>query len=162
VRVEGDGKGLTNKPHQRLVSDLAIFTPLLMARLSHRLRHGLYEDMEPLFANLVLAITLADDAFTEYRSFEEIEAILPPADGSLHRLRIKKKMHTTPVFQVMSPDGPTVRIVSANTLGKTPGGYGSSRRIYPEDINVHYMRREAPVKADSKSLGHQPRFPRCR
>jgi hypothetical protein len=68
VRIEGNGKGLTNKP-QRLVSDLAIFTPLLTARLGHRPRYGLYEDMEPPFANLVLpllAIALADDAFTEY------------------------------------------------------------------------------------------------
>ena len=53
----------------------------------------MYEDMEPLFANPVLplmAIALADDAFQDYGSFEEIEAIPSPADGSLHHLRIKK------------------------------------------------------------------------
>ena len=45
----------------------------------------MYKDMEPLFANPVLpllAIALADHAFQDYGSFEEIEAIPPPADGS--------------------------------------------------------------------------------
>jgi hypothetical protein len=67
VRVEGDGRDLTNKPHQRLVSDLVIFMPLLTARLGYRPWYRLYEDMELLPANLVLillAIAFADDAFT--------------------------------------------------------------------------------------------------
>jgi hypothetical protein len=49
----------------------------------------MYKDMEPLFANPVLpllAIALADHAFQDYRSFEEIEAIPPPPDGSLYYL----------------------------------------------------------------------------
>ena len=49
----------------------------------------MYEDMEPLFANSVLpllAIALADHAFHDYRTFEEIETIPLPADGSLYHL----------------------------------------------------------------------------
>ena len=67
----------------------------------------MYEDMEPLFANPVLplmAIALADHAFQDYRSFEEIEEIPPPADGSLHHLRIKKDMLRVPFFQIVSAD----------------------------------------------------------
>ena len=66
--------------------------------------------MEPLFANPVLplfAIALADRAFQDYATFEEIETILPPADGSLYHLMIKKDMLHIPFFQVVSVDGPT-------------------------------------------------------
>ena len=51
----------------------------------------MYEDMEPLFANPVLpilAIALADGVFKDYTTFEEVFAILPPADGALHYLEI--------------------------------------------------------------------------
>lgn len=49
----------------------------------------MYEDMEPLFANPVLpllTIALADEAFQDYATFDEIKAIPPPLDGSSHHL----------------------------------------------------------------------------
>jgi len=49
-------------------------------------------------------------------------------------------MQTTSVFQVRSPDGPTIRIVSANTLGKSLVDMGH-RAGYPEDTHVHYEER---------------------
>ena len=55
----------------------------------------MYEDIEPLFINLVLpllAIALADQAFQDYSTFKEIENIPPPENGSLHHLRIKDEM----------------------------------------------------------------------
>lgn len=73
----------------------------------------MYEDMEPLYANPVLpllAIALADGAFKDYESFQDIEAIPPPAQGSLYHLRIKDEMRRVPFFQIVSADGPTGKI----------------------------------------------------
>ncbi len=58
----------------------------------------MYEDMKPLFANPVLpllAIALANHAFQDYGTFEEIVAIPSPADEFLHHLRIKNDMLRT-------------------------------------------------------------------
>ena len=70
----------------------------------------MYEDMEPLFANpvlLLLAIALADCVFQDYMTFKEVEAIFPPADGSLHYLRIERNIFRVPFCQIISADGPT-------------------------------------------------------
>jgi len=114
----------------------------------------MYEDMEPLFANPVLpllAIALADHAFQDYASFEEIEAIPPPADGSLHHLRIKKDMLRVPFFQIVSADGPTGKIHGAGSFSNRTVDLGH-RAGYEENIGIHDIRREALVKADSKFL----------
>jgi len=53
IRVVRDAKGRTDTPHKRP-------------------KHGVYEDIEPLYANPVLpllAIALADDAFVDYQTF---------------------------------------------------------------------------------------------
>lgn len=79
----------------------------------------MYEEMEPLSANPVLplmAIALADNAFQDYGSFEEIEAIPPPADGFLHHLRIKKDMLRVPFFQIVSADELTEKIHGASSF----------------------------------------------
>ena len=47
----------------------------------------MYEDIVPLFACAMLpalAIALANDAFRDYRSLEEIFAIPPPIAGTVH------------------------------------------------------------------------------
>jgi hypothetical protein len=135
-----------------LASDLSTVTRLLKIRLDCRPKHALYEDMQPLFANPVLpllAIALADDIFMDYHSFEDIEAVPPPADGSLHHLRIKREMFNTPVFRRMSPDGPIGKIVTASTYSHRLVALGH-RAGYPENITVHGMRREILVKADGK------------
>lgn len=78
-----------------------------------------YEDMEPLFPNSVLpllAIALADHAFQDYQNLEEIEPIPPPADGSLHHLRIKKKhFFRVPFFQIVPANGSMGKIHEAGS-----------------------------------------------
>lgn len=112
----------------------------------------MYEDMEPLFANPVLpllATALADNVFQDYRTFEEIEAIPPPADGSLHHLRIKEDMLRVPFFQIVSADGPTGKIHGAVSFSSRTVDLGH-RAGYEENIGIHDIRREVLVKADGE------------
>ena len=112
----------------------------------------MYEDMEPLFANPVLpllAIALADHAFRDYQTFEDIEAIPPPADGSLHHLRIKKDLLRVPFFQIVTADGPTGKIHGAGSFSNRTVNLGH-RAGYEENIGIHDIRREVLVKADGK------------
>lgn len=63
----------------------------------------MYEDMEPLSANPVLplmAIALADDAFQDYGSFEEIEAIPPP--DQQHTFKQSEVLYTLSKFRLQS------------------------------------------------------------
>jgi hypothetical protein len=130
----------------------------LTVRLGYRLLHGLYEDMQLLFANPVLpllAIALANDVFKDYHTFEEIEAIPPPADGSLHYLRIKKEMFDVPFLQQKSRHGFSGKIIGACPFGTRLVALGH-RAGYPENIHVHDFRREVLVKADGKSFVRSP------
>ncbi|KAG9773168.1 hypothetical protein KCU88_g5872, partial [Aureobasidium melanogenum] len=143
VRATRDAKGFTNKPHKRP-------------------QHGMYEDMQPLYANPVLpllAIALADGAFQDYLTFEEIEAIPPPVDGSLHHLRIRKELHRVPFFRTMSPEGPTTKIQPAVSFSSGLAGLGH-RAGYEENIRVHDFRREVLVKADDNgySIAERMKF----
>ena len=116
--------------------------------------------MEPLFANPVLpllAVALADDAFQNYRTFEEIEAIPPPVDGSLHHLRIRKQMLHVPFFQTVAPDGPTGKIQKAGPFSTRTVSLGH-RAGYQENIGIHDIRAEVLVKADGKLLGNETIF----
>ncbi|KAL9106911.1 MAG: hypothetical protein Q9187_008504, partial [Circinaria calcarea] len=125
--------------------------PLLTVRSSLlRPKHGMYEDMEPLFANPVLpllAIALADEAFQDYGTFEEIEAIPPPGDGSLHYIRIKKEMLDIPFFQSITPNGPTGKIQKAVPFSNRTVALGH-RAGYQENIGIHDIRAEVLVRAD--------------
>ena len=106
--------------------------------------------MQPLFANPVLpllAIALADDAFQDYRTFEEIEAIPPPTDESLYHLRIREELYPMPFFQALSTRGPTGKIQTASSFTKSLAATGH-RAGYEENIRVHDFRREVLVKAD--------------
>ena len=110
--------------------------------------------MEPLFANPVLpllAIALADYAFRDYRTFEEIEAIPSSANGSLHYLRIKKEMLRVSIFQIISATGPIGKIHGASSFSNRIVDLGH-RAEYEENIGIHDIRREALVKADDKLL----------
>ena len=114
----------------------------------------MYEDMEPLFADPVLpllAIALADRAFQDYATFEEIEAIPPPADGSLHHLRIKRGMLRVPFFRIVSADGPTGKIQGAGSFSNLTVDLGH-RVGYEENIGIYDIRRDTLVKADGKFL----------
>lgn len=114
----------------------------------------MYEDMEPLFANPVLpllAIAFADEAFQDYSTFEEIEAIPPPADGSLHHLRIKRELSKVPFFQSVSTEGPTGKIQKACVFSNRTVDLGH-RAGYEENIGIHDMRAEVLVRADGKLI----------
>jgi hypothetical protein len=114
----------------------------------------MYEDMQPLYANPILpflAVAIADNAFQDYDTVEEIFAIPPPFDGTLHELRIKEKLLPMPFFQTMSPSGPTGKIQKAVAVAKRLVDLGH-RAGYPENIGFRATRREALVKADGKYL----------
>src|SRR5438552_3951063 len=107
--------------------------------------------MQPLFANPVLpllTIALADGAFQDYRTFEEIEAIPPPADRSLYHLRIREELHPVPFFRALTK-GPTEKIQTASSFTKSLAAT-SHRAGYEENIWVHDFRREILVKADGR------------
>ena len=130
---------------------------LLTSSIALRPQHGMYEDMEPLFANPILpllAIALADDAFRDYSNFAEIEAIPPPQDGSLHHLRIKKEMLQVPFFRTISVDGPTKKILGAQSFSNRTVQLGH-RAGYAENIGIHDIRAEVLVKADGKNSQDQ-------
>ena len=115
-----------------------------------RPKHGMYEDMEPLFANPVLpllAIALADQAFQDYGTFEEIKSIPPPEDGSLHHLRIKDEMLSVPFFQNVTSNGPTGKIHGAVSYSNRTVALGH-RAGYQENIGIHDIRAEVLVRAD--------------
>ena len=112
----------------------------------------MYKDMEPLLANPVLpllAIALADRVFQDYATFEEIEEIPPPADGSLHHLRIQKDMLRVPFFRIVSADGPMGKIQGAGLFSNRTVDLGRHAG-HEENIGIHDIRREALVKADGK------------
>ncbi|KAI9859031.1 MAG: hypothetical protein M1813_007159 [Trichoglossum hirsutum] len=143
IRATRDAKGMTNKLHKRL-------------------QHAMYEDMASLFANPVLpmlAIALADGAFKDYTTFEEIFAIPPPADGALHYLEIHKSKQELPFFQVISHNGPTGKIQSASSFSKRLVELGH-RAGYRENITVHDIRAETLVKADNNgySIAERMKF----
>ena len=119
-----------------------------------RSQHGMYEDIKPLFANSVLplmAITLVDDVFQDYRSFKEIKVISPSVDGSLRHLQIKKDMLCVPFFQIVSADESTEKIHKAGSFSNETVDLGHCTR-YKENIGIYDFQREALVKANSKFL----------
>jgi hypothetical protein len=74
---------------------------------------GMYERVTPLYANQVLPflmIALADDAFKDHHSYEDIFAIPPPEHRMPHKLEFKKEMLKVLFFQIMSPTSPTGKI----------------------------------------------------
>jgi len=97
----------------------------------------------------LLAIALADNAFQDYQTFNDVEAIPPPADGSLYHLRIRKDLLRVPFFQIVSADGPTRKIHGASSFSNRTVNLGHGAG-YEENIGVHDIRREVLVKADGK------------
>ena len=107
----------------------------------------MYEEMEPLFANPVLpllAIALADQAFQDYSTFEEIENIPSSEDRSLHHLRIKDEMLSVPFFQNVTSNRPTGKIHGAVSFSNRTVALGH-RAGYQENISIHNIRAEVLV-----------------
>src|SRR5436309_10277604 len=107
-----------------------------------------------LFSNPVLyfmAIALADNAFKDYSTFEEILQIEPPADQDIWPVDWKDEVLKLPIFREIEPEGPTKTIQSATSYS------GQLRRLghragYTINITVHAARREALIKADGRYL----------
>jgi hypothetical protein len=111
----------------------------------------MYEDMEPLFACVMLpalVIALANDAFQDYHSKKEIFAIPPPLAGTVHHLRIKEEMLEVPFFQRFNANGPTGQIEKAGPAGTRDVKLGH-RAGFLVNLTGHCKRREALVKAES-------------
>jgi hypothetical protein len=119
-----------------------------------RPKHGLYEDMEPLFANPLLpflAIAIANNAFQDYNSPESIFAIPAPRQGTVTILKFKKSFLDIP-FQRMSRDGPTGEHKDAASYHRRKVELGH-RAGYVVNITTQAGRRESMVKVGGRSLG---------
>ena len=111
----------------------------------------MYEDMEPLFANPILpllAIALADQAFQDYSTFEEIENISSLKDKSLHYLWIKDEMLSIPFFQNITSNRSIRKIHSAVLFSNRTVALGHHMG-YQENISIHNIRAEVLIWADS-------------
>ena len=120
-----------------------------------RPKHGLYEDMEPLFANPLLpflAIAIANNAFRDYDSPESIFAIPAPRRGTATILKFKNSFLDIPFFQRMSRDGPTGEHEDAPSYHRRKVELGH-RAGYVVNITTHAGRRESMVKVGGRSLG---------
>jgi hypothetical protein len=120
---------------------------------NRRPEHGMYEDIEPLFACALLpalAIALANDAFQDYHSVEEIFEIPPPIAGTVTPLRIKREMEEVPFFQTFDADGPTGKIEKATGYSSRHVNLGH-RAGFPVNLTTHCDRREVLIKAAGKS-----------
>ena len=97
----------------------------------------------------ILALALADDAFKDYNTLEEILELEPPLDQNIWHLEWKDCVLDLPVFRKMSLHGPTDTIQSSGSYDRQLSDWGH-RAGFEVNISVHYARREALVKADGK------------
>ena len=105
-----------------------------------RPEHSVHEGLEPkpLLFNPVLTMlvkAVADDAFRDYRTVEELLEI-EPLDEEMHHLGFKKDVLNKPFFEVS-----TGKIQKANTFGKHLRDLGS-RAGYVRPPTVHDFRAE--------------------
>jgi hypothetical protein len=106
----------------------------------------------------ILALALADDAFKEYSTLEEILELEPPLDQNIWHLEWKDGVLDLPVFRKMSLHGPTNTIQSSSSYDRQLSDLGH-RAGFEVNISVHDARREALVKADGKlSLQLSPSY----
>lgn len=97
----------------------------------------------------ILALALADDAFKDYSTLEEIFDLEPPRDQNIWHLEWKDSVLDLPVFRKMSLHGPTDTIQSSSSYDRQLSDSGH-RAGFEVNISVHDARREALVKADGK------------
>jgi hypothetical protein len=109
--------------------------------------------MEPLFANpvlLFLAIAIANNAFRDYHSVEDIFAIPAPRQGTAKILKFRNSILNDPFFQCMPCDGPTLQYKDANSYYRRKVALGHRAR-YMVNITTHASRREIMVKVGGMS-----------
>ncbi|KAI9773400.1 MAG: hypothetical protein M1840_007615 [Geoglossum simile] len=112
--------------------------------------HAIYEKTDTLLVNPVLfllAIALADNAFRDYCTLEEILAIEPPTDDNFFHVEWKEDILDVPFFQTTNSQGPTGKIQKSNSFSRQLVTLGR-RAGYKENVTVHDARREALIKAD--------------
>jgi hypothetical protein len=114
---------------------------------------NLYEDMQPLYANPMIPFlcqALADGYFVRYKSWSEIKAIPMPSKGFLVELEIHPEKLDCPVLQKVEKDGPQGKIQTSDSYAKRLATR-ERHAGFDGNIKVHNIRREALVKADSRS-----------
>ena len=110
----------------------------------------MYEGMEPLFACAMLpalVIALANDAFVDYHSLEEIFDIPPPIAGTSQVLRTRETIDDVPFFQTFDANGPTGMIGKAMAFSTRTVDLGH-RAGFVSNVTIQCTRREALVLAD--------------
>jgi hypothetical protein len=143
VRVKGDGKDLTNKPAPKVSFRSRHFMPLLTARVSHRPRYRLYEDMELLLTSLVLlllATVLADDAFTSTAALKRSRPFCRRPTGPYTASTPKGNAYNLCLPSEISRR-PRCKDCISQHVGQKPGGYGSSRQIPRRHPRPRYEER---------------------
>ncbi|KAH8797645.1 hypothetical protein F5884DRAFT_874658, partial [Xylogone sp. PMI_703] len=130
------------------------------ANPSRRPKHGLYEDIEPLFANPVLpflAIALAFDAFQDYHTQESIFDILPPRRGTVKVIKFRKDILEEFFFQRMDGKGATGKAERAASYHRRKVELGH-RAGYETNITTFAARREAQVRVEDDGYGESARM----
>ncbi len=99
---------------------------------------------------------MADGAFKDYSTPEEILAVKPPVDERMCRVDWKESMLDLPLFPILNAQGSTGKIQRASTFCHQLADLGH-RAGYEFRVTVHDARREALMKADgTPSPAHHP------
>ena len=116
--------------------------------------HPIYEHTDTLAVNpvaFILAIALADGAFRDYATLDEILAIEPPSDEAIWQVEWKESILDTPFCRAITSRGLSSNIQTANSFGDQLARLGK-RSGHERNITIHAVRREALIKADGDAL----------
>lgn len=144
IQVVRDEKNVTLTPEQRFVSNHSTDSThhRLLTDSMNRPENSVHEGLEPrpLFCNPVLTMlarAIADHAFRDYSTMEELLAIEPPEDEMYH-LRQHESVLDKPFFHVIS----TGEMEKADTF---------SRRLRELGVRAGYLR--CPTIHDFRAEG---------
>lgn len=144
IQVVRDAKNMTWTPEKRFVSNRSTDSThhRLLTNSMNRPEHSVHEGLKPrpLFCNPVLTMlarAIADHAFRDYSTMEELLAIEPPEDEMYH-LRQHESVLGKPFFHVIS----TGEMEKADTF---------SRRLRELGIRAGYLR--CPTIHDFRAEG---------
>jgi len=144
IQVVRDAKNMTWTPEKRFVSNHSTDSThhRLLTDSMNRPEHSVHEGLEPrpLFCNPVLTMlarAIADHAFRDYSTMEELLAIEPP-ENEMYHLRQHESVLDRPFFPVIS----TGEMEKADTF---------SRRLRELGIRAGYLR--CPTIHDFRAEG---------
>jgi hypothetical protein len=99
----------------------------------------------------MLALFLADDAFKDYHSQEELfELELKDPDQPIWELQWDERVRNLPVFPQVRCDGPSDKTLSTNAFTRQLQDLGR-RAGYKLPLKPHQIRAEALIKVDGKT-----------